>query len=349
MGNHKLEHHFFLLLLIVVGVVIFFVFKPFLSPIFLAFAFATVFKPVHQRMKIWLRGRDTFSALLTIVFITVVILIPLTFLGGILFTRATNLYLSVANNGGSEGLLSRSVVTVENFIKGIVPNVTIDVAGYMRQGLEWIVGHLDSFFSGFFKVLLALLIMFIALFYLLRDGGRLRERFLFLSPLSNKYDIDILGKLELAFNSVIRGSLTIAMIQGVLTTVGFYIFGVPDAVLWGLVAMVASLIPGVGTALVIIPAIIVLLVMGHAGGAIGLMLWGGLAVGLVDNFLSPYLINRGVNIHPFLILISVLGGIAFFGPIGFLAGPVVLSLFFALLDIYPILIAHAHEHIQESN
>ena len=130
----------------------------------------------------------------------------------------------------------------------------------------------------------------------------------------------------------------IGLIQGMLTGVGFWMFGVSNPVIWGTVAAVASLVPALGTSLVNIPAIIFLFLSGNISQAIGLLIWVVLAVGLIDNILGPYFINRGVKIHPFLILISVLGGISFFGPVGFIAGPVVLGLLFALLELYPVII-----------
>jgi predicted PurR-regulated permease PerM len=155
--------------------------------------------------------------------------------------------------------------------------------------------------------------------------------------LFDTHDKLILSKISAAVVSVVRGQLMIGLIQGVLTGVGFWIFGVSHPVIWGAVAAVASLIPAIGTSFVNIPAIIFLLATGQLYQGLGLLVWAAVAVGFVDNLVGPYLINRGVKIHPFLVLISVLGGISFFGPIGFIAGPVVLSLLFALLELYPII------------
>jgi predicted PurR-regulated permease PerM len=140
--------------------------------------------------------------------------------------------------------------------------------------------------------------------------------------------------MEQAVYSIFAGSIIVALVQGILTGIGFTIFGVPNPALWGSIASVAALIPGVGTALVVVPGILYLFFTGSTGYAIGLLVWGILAVSLIDNFLGPILVNRGVKIHPFLILLSVLGGLIFFGPVGFLLGPIILAFLFALLDIY---------------
>jgi predicted PurR-regulated permease PerM len=125
----------------------------------------------------------------------------------------------------------------------------------------------------------------------------------------------------------------------VLSGVGFAIFGVPSPIIWAFVASIASFIPSFGTGLVMIPAVIFLFASGSIPSAIGLAIWGLVVVGLVDNLVGPILINRsGFRIHPLFILISVLGGIEFFGIVGFIAGPVIIGLLFALLEIYPFLV-----------
>ena len=182
--------------------------------------------------------------------------------------------------------------------------------------------------------MVGIFIFLIALYYLFKDGHKLKTAVVALSPLQDIHDETIFDKLVLAINSVIKGSLAVAFIQGILTAVGLAIFGVPNAVLWSSVAAITALIPGIGTALVLLPAILYLYFSGQTLFAVGLLLWGMTAVGLVDNFLGPKLVERGMRLHPFLILLSILGGISFFGPLGFLLGPLVLSLLFALLEIY---------------
>ncbi len=112
------------------------------------------------------------------------------------------------------------------------------------------------------------------------------------------------------------------------------IFGIPNGFLWGTVAAIAALIPGIGTALVFIPAIAFLFFIGNIPQALGLLAWGALAVGLIDNILGPKLVGRGMQLHSLLVLLSVLGEIIFFGPSGIFLGPLSLSLLFVLLSIY---------------
>jgi|SRR3989344_1557111 len=332
MLQRDIEQYFFFGLLALSAILMFFVWKPFLSPIVLAIAFAIIFKPLHGRIFAAVGGRPNWAAFLTTCVALLIVVLLLIFFGGLLISEARGIYLQ--GTSGAGGFIETVTHTLETYVQKISPAVKIDVSLYIERSLNWLIGHLDSIFSGFFKILMSLFLMGIAFFYILRDGEVLKRRLVILSPLANSQDESILRKLEVAVGSVIRGSLLIAIIQGILSSIGFFIFGMPNPVVFGVITMFASLIPGIGTALVFIPSIGYLLYSGMPLSAIGLAIWGALAVGLIDNFLSPILIKRGVGIHPFLILISVLGGLAFFGPVGFLLGPILLSFFFALLEMY---------------
>ena len=161
-------------------------------------------------------------------------------------------------------------------------------------------------------------------------------------PIADGYVEEIFGKITGAVNAVIRGALAVALAQGVVAGVGFMVFGVPNPIFLGLLTVIGSLLPIVGAAIVTVPAIIYLAVTGTMLGTVGLALWSVLLVGLVDNFLRPLLMKRDMNIHPLFILLSVLGGLNLFGPIGFLLGPVILSLFAALLELYPKVMLDTH-------
>jgi len=154
------------------------------------------------------------------------------------------------------------------------------------------------------------------------------------SPLPDKDDEKIFKRLAQSIRSVATGTILIALLQGVLTAVGLSIFGFDRAILWGAVAFFGALIPSVGTSIVWVPAILYSVFQGDFLVAIGASIWGVLAVGLIDNLLGPYLMSRGNNLHPFIILIAVLGGISLFGPIGLIVGPVIVTLFRVLLEIY---------------
>ena len=154
------------------------------------------------------------------------------------------------------------------------------------------------------------------------------------------YDEEVLETLRASVDAVLRGRFLIAVAQGVFLSLGFVIFGVGSPILWGFVGCIASLIPALGTSIITVPASIYLFINGNIGAGIGVLVWGALAVGFIDDTLSFFILKRKIKIHPLIILFSILGGVQFFGPIGFIAGPVLASAFFSILKIYPFIISY---------
>jgi predicted PurR-regulated permease PerM len=321
------------------GVLTITVFFPFLKPLALAAVFAVVLQGLYQRIVRLLGGWPSTSALLTVLISVFFILLPLSLIGVLVGNEARGLYVSL-ETGSGQGIIAQTFLRVDETFGGVpgigefTRNASVDINTYTKEALQWITNHAGEIFSSVSQLLLAFFIFFIALYYLLRDGKRVREILIELSPLSDREDTRVFDRLELAVNSVIKGNLVIALVQGVLTTVGFTIFGVPNTILWGMVAAVAALIPGIGTGLVFIPAVAFLFFTGATFPALGLLIWGALGVGLIDNFLGPKLVGRGMNLHPLLVLLAVLGGLMYFGPAGIFLGPLTLSLLFALVSIY---------------
>lgn len=334
-NDQKPQFYFLLILLAITFVLSFFILRPFLFAFTLAVVFAVLFQPLYRKMLKYTFKREGLAAFISIIIIAVIIFTPLLFLGFQILQEAKNLYVSLAADGGRDSILKSLNDLAYNLHQRFpgLPEFSINFEQYLKQGLSWILNHLGAVFSNFANMLATAFLFLISLFYLLKDGGKLRKKIIYLSPLDDSDDETIIKKLELAMSSVIKGNFVIALIQGTLTAIGFAIFGVPNFILWGTAAAVTSLIPTLGTSLVFIPAIIVLSIGGQYFSALGLLIWDVLAVGLIDNLLGPKLIGRGMQLHPLLILLSVLGGIVYFGPIGILLGPIILSLLFVLLDI----------------
>ncbi|HSE35400.1 MAG TPA: AI-2E family transporter [Candidatus Paceibacterota bacterium] len=331
---------FFFILFAVVGLLAFGIMAPYLTAIFLAGILAIVFRPVYHRVHRLCKRSETLAAFLTVGVVLAVILIPLAILSMVLFQEVVGVYEGLQKPDSIIAQLDQAAASVEGGIRTFVPRFEyeINVSAYATRGLAWVAGNLDAFFSGILAFAFDILLVVIAMFFFLRDGDKIHDFTVKWSPLSDRYDESILGKLSSAVTSVVKGALTTAVVQGTLVGIGFAVFGIPNPVLWGTVATVTALIPILGTAIITIPAGVMLLLSGAIGPGVGLIIWALLLVGLIDNFLNPYLLKRGMDIHPLLILLSVFGGLAYFGPIGFLAGPIILAFFFALLDVYPAII-----------
>lgn len=339
--HRKIELSFFLVIAILAFVFTYFIFKPYVTALFLALVIFIVFKPVHKKILKSLGEKRILASALTVVVISILILVPFAVFGSILFDEATDLYQRILDNDTRAGLLARASDSIEDFVGRFAPRAEIELQDYVGNTLGFLVNNFNQVFSGLFQFAVNLFVMVLGLFFLFRDGDKLKTNLLALSPLSDTYDLDIFDHAERAINSVVRGYLFIGLIQGLLTGFGFAIFGVPNAALWGAIAAVTSLIPAIGTAVVLIPGIAYLFFGSHLGAAVGLLIWSVIAVGLVDNILAPIFIERGIKIHPFLILLSLLGGLSFFGLIGFIAGPVILSIFVTLIHLYPKVVKSA--------
>ncbi len=348
MNNQKPQFYFLLLLLAMTLVLSYFILRPFLVAFTLAIVFAVLFQPLYRKIFKYSFKREPLAALATIMVILFLIFTPLMIIGFQIFKESRDLYFTVAAGGGGDSFLVSLNYLAESLHKSFpaIPEFSLNFDLYLKQGLSWMVANLGTIFSNVANLMFTVFLFFISLYYLLKDGPRLRKKIIALSPLNDRDDEIIIKKLEMAMSSVVRGNFLIAIIQGTLTAIGFAIFGVPNFVLWGTAATVASLIPNVGTSLVFIPAIFLLLFGGHFITAIGLTIWGILAVGLVDNLLGPRLIGRGMQLHPLLILFSVLGGLGFFGPIGLLLGPIILSLLFVLWDIFSLCYECKNERLE---
>lgn len=336
-------NYFFYGLLLIVIVLAVLIFLPFLTPIVLAAALAVVFGPLHRKVLSLMfrdRERSSAAALVTLILVAVVVLVPALLIVGKIYAEVQTMYGYLIDEGGRSQFISSlnswsDILTLKIF--SIYPDYSFDsfnITGILKKGLEWAFSNLDTVFTGLTRMTFNGFIMLLALFYFLRDGRELKRQIIDLSPLGDADDEKIMRKMQRAIYAIFAGSILVGIIQGILVGIGFWIFGVPSPALWGFVGAIAALIPGVGTSLILIPGIIYLFLSGPTGPAIGLLIWGVLAVGLIDNFLGPIFMNRGIKIHPFMVLVSVLGGLSFFGPIGFVLGPIILAFLFSLLEIY---------------
>ena len=329
---------FFWIMFAVVGYFAFSVMSPYVTSLFLAIVFAILFAPVHRYFLKLTKGCVNLSALFTVCIALIVVLIPIIFLGVLMFQEIFTVYGALTSNGNTT-VTSIDYVTkiFESHVRQFIPSFEMhaNVSSYLETLLRWAATNLNIFFSGILSFLLQCFIIVVAMFFLYRDGGKLHDFAIKWSPLADNYDETIIGKLETAVSSVVKGALVTAIFQGALVGIGFAIFGVANPVLWSVVSTIVALIPVLGTAIVLLPAAFFFILAHQLVPGIGLLIWWVVSVGIVEHAMRPLLIRRDVDIHPFVILLSVLGGLVYFGPIGFLSGPIVLAFFFALLEIYP--------------
>jgi len=337
----KLQISFFFILFGIVSVLTFFVYQPFFHIIALAAIFAVILNPFYEKILNIFWGRKGISAVFVIVATLVFIAIPLYFLVGQVFGEAQTLFVSLEENKAD--FVEKFTLAVERPMREVYPNFSLNLGMHLGDLVDTILQNIGPLVSGTAFAIFEIGITILTLFFFLKDGERFLSVIAKISPLDDLYDKEIFNKVQKTINSVLKGTLFIALIQGFLVGVGLFIFGVPNAALWSSFAAITALVPGIGTAVVIVPSVLYLTLIGSNAAAIGLLLWGALLVGLIDNILAPMFYSKGIQVHPLFVLFAVLGGIAFFGPFGFLFGPVILSAFLALLHIYRIFILEEKE------
>ena len=323
-------------LLLGVTIVLFLLIQPFLSALVLAFTLAIVFQPVNNYLIKNLRNNKILASVLTLTLIALLVILPLFLFGWQIFEQGREFYIQNFTDTAEieETELSQTADQIKTMIVNWLPALDFDYTQLQSDGMGWMLSNFSTIFANTIKIVLNVLIIFLALFYLLKDMPRFLLGLERISPLDKERHNEVMTKLFTTINSVVIGSLLIALLQGLAIALGFVVFGIPQPIFWGGIGVVVSLIPGIGPIVILLPASILLYLSGQVGASIGMIIWAILIVSLIDNLLRPILIERGIKIHPFLILLSALGGIGFFGPIGFVLGPIILSLFFALLDIY---------------
>jgi predicted PurR-regulated permease PerM len=325
---------FFFIILLLSLYSVWLLFSPFFTAIAIAVVMVVVAYPLYSLVyKYVTRGRAGLAAGLSTLLVFSLVVAPVFYISNLLITEFFGLYQSLEKNSAEAVPL---LLQIENVVASVVPGMNVDFTEPLKQVAAFVTRSLGSIFSSVVSIILTILISIIATFFLFRDGQRLLQWLISLSPLSDRDDTLILSRIGVAIRTTIIGTIVLSIVQGIVATTGFAIFGIERAVLWGSLGAFGALIPGVGLVGIMLPAVAYLYLVGNTFGFIGLAVWAVIAVIVVDNILGPYLMSRGSSLHPLLVLLSVLGGISLLGPIGFIIGPVLLTIFLALLDIYRV-------------
>jgi len=335
MERRLLEPLFFLVILLGTIIVVFMLFRPFLYTLTLAGILAFLTSAIYNRLRGYLRSPSAAAFVMTLL-VFVALLIPLTLIGLRIVYEASGIYAQLSEQTTQERL-SGGLENLQSVLDSAFPGVQVDtarIAERLGSVFAWLVGNLGSLLGSFASLVANFLLLLLFYFYLVRDGHRLKERLKILSPLASDKEDQVIARVGRAVTATVRGSLVLALLQGLVSGVGFIIFGLPNPALWGSVVVLAAFIPTIGTSLVQIPAVLYLAATGQLTSAIGLAVWAAIAVGMLDNVLGPKLMSRGMQMHPLVTLLSILGGVGFYGPLGILLGPITVFLLYALLDIY---------------
>jgi predicted PurR-regulated permease PerM len=274
--------------------------------------------------------------------VMLVFLIPVVLLSGVITQQTFDLYQSITQGlqeGTLEKALETQIDTLDRVLRplsyyGYSIDIWSHVGSLLKSLSDFIYKQMTGFAKGFFGFLLDIIIILFISFFLIIDGEKFLQEIKALSPLEDAHYNRIMQQLERTIKATLKGSSIVAFVQGLLGGVGFWIFGIPSAAFWGVCMVFSSVVPLVGTSIIWIPAALYLFLSSSIWMAIGMALWGTLIISGADNILRPALLKGEVNLHPLLTFLSVLGGLMYFGFLGFILGPVVLSFLMTLFEIY---------------
>ena len=336
---------FLLILLILAGLASFEILRPYLTALVIAFIFAQFFKGTYLWFLKKIKGRKMAASLITCILVLLIFIVPLVGVVKVVIDEA-NQFIEFLSNYQVEATLNK-IIDSANGITGKFGGgrIKLDLAQLVqsdkfidtsKQVATWLAGSLSSTYKGIANFVFLTFVMFFALYYFLKDGDHFWKKLKSLSPLKDAQEDLLLKDFVLISRATLKGSLVIAIIQGILTGFALWIAGVPAPFFLGLITIILSLVPLLGSALVWLPAGVIMLILGSIWQGIFLILFGALVIAMIDNFLRPILVGNTASLHPLLVFLSTLGGIALFGIFGFILGPIVIVLFLTLLKIYQL-------------
>jgi predicted PurR-regulated permease PerM len=328
--------------LAIVAFLVYRIIEPFLAPIAWALFLGFLLQPAQEKLTRFMRGRASISAFTLTMLVLVLFLGPLTALA-VAFARqaaelASRLQTWVAGQRSASFEHIQDVPVIGPLLQWLDQNLEIskaNVQAWLVDGSKALFQELASYggiaFMGAVGTVLAFTVMLFVVFFIIRDGRAIARLGSALVPLPADRRDALAERLASVTRAVVRGTVLTSVVQGLLLGIGFAIVGMPAPVVFGVLAAVLSVVPFGGTALVWVPALVTLLIQGRYGQAIGILVIG-VIVSSVDNFLKPFLISGSSPLPTLAVFIGVLGGLAAFGLIGLVVGPVVIALVLALLE-----------------
>ncbi len=325
---------------------------PFYGAVLWGIVTAILFAPLHRLLTKAMGQRRNLAALSTVVIIVAIVILPLTLMGLSLMQEGQDVYRRMQTGELDLARLLQQFLDAlpawaTNLLHrlGLVSLVAMQerVFDGLTKGSQFFAGQALSMGLNTLDFIANLFVMLYLLFFLLRDEATLFARIKGAIPLRTEQQQALLLKFTVVIRATVKGDLLVALLQGALGGLIFWILDIGAPLLWAVVMAFLSLLPVVGAGLVWLPVAIYLLATGAVWQGLGLIAYGTLFIGLIDNFLRPILIGKDTKMPDYFVLISTLGGLAAFGLNGFVIGPVIAAMFIAAWDIFSASRLEAHD------
>lgn len=331
MNKHTQKIFFVTLFLGAFGLLAY-VFSPFFAVILLGVVAGIALEPLFAWARNTLKFGPSLSSLFSVFVVLIVIAATISLVGTQLTSQAQGIYQNVVS--GNQYQIDDVSDYVNTLIRPFNDGYTIDLQKYISPIISFIAQNVGGILSGTASIIFKFFLWLVTLYFVLKDGRKIKSLLTKLSPLKDEHDDKLFQHIAASARSIVRGVFFVALVQGFFVGLGLWFVGIENAIFWGLVAAIAAPIPLLGTSVIMIPSIAYLLITAQFVPALILTVWGITAVGLIDNVLTPYFYSKGTEIHPLILLFSILGGLALFGPVGFIVGPLIATIALTLTSLY---------------
>ena len=343
MNETALQNKALAVLLALVTIAFVWILLPFYGAVFWAVILAILFAPLQRDLMLRLGRRRNLAAAITLLACLLIAVLPVIVIGALLVQEGATVYqriekgeLDIAGHIDRLKLLLPSFVQngLERMGMGDLDGLREKITKWATQGSQFLAGQAFNFGQGTFDFLVSFGVMLYLLFFFLREGAELARKVRLAVPLPEQQKRRLQLKFSRVVRATVKGNLLVAVTQGALGGLIFWVLGIPSALLWGVLMAFLSLLPAVGAALVWGPVAGYFLATGAIVPGVVLIAFGVLVIGLVDNLLRPILVGKDTRMPDYLVLISTLGGLAVFGLNGFVIGPLIAALFISSWTIF---------------
>ncbi len=308
----------------------FFLLRPIILSIFsgllLAFIFAPVYDWVYKRTK-----SKNLSAWLIMVIVFIAIFLAIWFLTPLLIDQSFKIFqaaLQIDFSALLKGFFPK-LFTSTQFLN----QVSSALSSFILNATNTITSSLTNMLINFPTIILQLVVALFTFFFVLRDKDEVMDYLKSLLPFPKEVEKKLFENSSEITKSVIYSHIFIGIIQGLIAGIGFFIFSIPNALFLTILGVVAGILPIVGTPVVWIPVAIYMFIAGNTTAAWGIIIFG-LISSIVENILRPIFVSRMTKMHSAVVLISMIGGVFFFGILGFILGPLIVAYLLIILELY---------------
>jgi len=306
------------------------VLKPVFISIIVGLILAFIFTPVYDLINKHIKSGNI-SAGVIVVLLLIIIILPVWFLTPIILNQSFSLFQATQQIDFVSPLQSvfPSLFASEQFSS----DVGSVLSSFSSKVANSLVNSIAQIILDFPRIALQLMVVFFTFFFVLRDKELLIEYVKSILPFSKEVEKKLFEKSKIITSAVLYGQVVVGIIQGIAIGIGFFIFGVPNALLLTFLASLAGIFPIIGTVIVWLPVAIYLFIAGNMVSAWGVVIFGLLSSN-IDNFLRPIIVSKRAKVNTGILLVSTIGGIFFFGILGFILGPLIISYLLVLLEVY---------------